>query len=83
MVKEVGAELKIDPQKAKYMIKAYEIPQVRQYFMQKCPSKPSENGSLITFCKKCLEDKDIRKETYRWMSIVEDVGPGRLMFSCQ
>ncbi len=86
IVKEIGTELGIDPLKAKYMAKAYDIPQVKEHFTQKYSNEIDGKNPiniLCTFCKKCREDEEVRKEAYRWMSIVEDVGPGRLMFSCQ
>ena len=83
IVKEIGIELGIEPLKAKYMAKAYDIPQVKEHFIQKYSSELDGEEPMMVFCKKCREDEDVRREAYRWMSIDEDVGPSRLMFSCQ
>jgi hypothetical protein len=81
IVREIGTELGIDPLKVKYMAKAYDIPQVREHFMHKYSSDIDGKNPITVFCKKCREDEEVRKEAYRWMSIVEDVGPSKLMIS--
>lgn len=81
IVKEIGTEFKISPLKAKYMAKAYDIPQVRTQFMHKYAGELNGKKPILTFCEKCRGDKELREHAYHWMSIVEDVGKGRLMFS--
>jgi hypothetical protein len=83
IVKQIGSELHIDPLKAKYMAKAYDIPKVRTDFMDKYSRELDGKNPLLVFCEKCLDDKDLREEAYYWMNVIEGVGRGRLMFSIQ
>lgn len=79
--REIGTKLRIDPLKAKYMAKAYDIPEVRAYFMNRYSRELDGKNPILTFCNKCSKDEEMRKQAYYWMSIIEDVGQGRLMFS--
>ena len=80
VIKEINIELKIDPLKAEYMLRAYEIDPIREYFQRKHPEKRGENA-ILAYCKSCLCEEDVREKTYHWLSIAEDIGRGRLMFS--